>query len=177
MKTKMLLMLMLFVAVLSASADAADVAIVNPGFEDPVLADGARQNDNATGWKEGMYPLFWGDPILWTDYKYSCGHINPDIPYAYNGIAPEGQNVMYSTAYPGYDQGLYQILSDTLQAGMVHRLSAVVGNPIGVNEGTPAPDYRLELVAGGVVVASTNDYEPGQGDPSPDPNTWGRLPA
>jgi hypothetical protein len=42
----------------------------------------------------------------------------------------------------------------------------------GYNGGVPICDYRIELVAGSVVVASTNDNGLGQGDPSPAADAW-----
>jgi len=165
MKTKLLLMLFV-AAVLSASAGANEVAIVNPGFEDPVLEDGdSTLYGETTAWIEGWYELGAADPNEWWGYPWGAGAINPDAGYGYGGIAPEGQNIAFVTPYPGYDQGLSQILSDTLQEGMIYELSALVGNPAVYNGGEPISDYRIELVAGNVVVAMDTG-------PSPAPNAW-----
>jgi hypothetical protein len=168
MKTKLFLMLLL-AGVLSASAGAEEVAIVNPGFEDPVLDDGGWTS-RPTGWEEGWYePDGWPS---WPSYVWGAGATNPDAGYGYDGIAPEGENVAYVTPDLTYDGGLHQILADTLQADMIYELSVLVGNPGGYNGGLPTCDYRIELLAGGVVVATTNDKGLFEGDPSPAPDTW-----
>jgi len=157
MKAKLLLMLLLAV-VLSTSAGAVEITIVNPGFEDPALNDGQRTLFT-TGWQEGWYDLTSSDPNAWGGIPWAGGAINPNAAYGYGGFAPEGENVAFTTSDAGYDDGLRQILQATLQAGMTYELSALVGNPSVYNGGTTA-DYRIELVAGGIVVAMESGPSP-----------------
>jgi hypothetical protein len=54
---------------------------------------------------------------------------------------------------------LSQILSATLQSAITYELSALVGNPSVYNGGVTG-DYRIELVAGGVVIATDSGPSP-----------------
>ena len=148
--------------------------VAHSGFEDPVLADG-DWTYTPTGWLEGWYGLADGYPD-WPAEEWGAGITNPDPSYGYEGIAPEGENVAFVTSDAGYDDGLAQLLPYTLQADSTYELSALVGNPspynFATNGSTATCDYRIELVAGGVVVASTNDKGLGEGDPSPTDDTY-----
>jgi hypothetical protein len=147
---------------LSASAGAAVIPIVNPGFEAPVYADGAYGPTD--GWTLGYYTL--PDTTTWVSGGTDeAGGYNPAADADYGGVAPEGENVVYTSSFAGYDSGLSQILSATLQADTQYDLSALVGNPVLYNGGLTA-DYRIELLAGGVLLASDTG-------PSPvDDQTW-----
>jgi hypothetical protein len=73
---------------------------------------------------------------------------------------------MYATSGAGYDKGMSQILSATLQANTQYDLSALVGNPFLFNGSTTTADYRIELLAGGVVLDSDTGSSPA------DDTTW-----
>jgi hypothetical protein len=153
--------------IVTLTNDLTKLPVINPGFEDPVLEDGFwNPTDERDVWEPGLYTLGAPDPTEWTSYGNIAGYLNPDNYYGYFGIAPGGQNIAYCESYSGYDQGLRQILSVNLEANLTYDLSALVGNPGGT------PEYRIDLAAGGVIVASTNGNGPGQGDPAPDPNSW-----
>ena len=138
--------------------------VTNPGFESPKLNDGGSVATGAVpGWKEGWYNL--SNPDVWVVESYSAGVINPDAAYGYGGAAAEGENVAYAAGYTGYDMGLSQILSVALQADTQYVLSAKVGNPYAYNEGL-TNDYRIELVAGDVVLETDTGPSPnGTTDP------------
>jgi len=141
---------------LSASAGAATIPIVNPGFEAPVYADGAYGPTD--GWTLGYYTL--PDTTTWVSGGTDeAGGFNPAADADYGGVAPEGENVVYTSSFAGYDSGLSQILSATLQANTQYELSALVGNPVIYNEGWTA-DYRIELLAGGVLLGSAGGASP-----------------
>jgi hypothetical protein len=135
------------------------ITIINPGFEEPALADG-DYSYRITEWREGWYNLNAADPTRWTGYSWSAGTYDPNgTDHGYDGVAPEGENVAFVTSEAGYDMGLRQILSATLQPNTQYELSALVGNPVIYNGGTTA-DYRIELVAGDVVIATETGPSP-----------------
>ena len=142
------------------------VTIVNQGFEDPVLADGGCTSTSTPppAWINGYYDV--ADPAVWVAGYSEAGGYNPSAAQGYGGVVPEGENVAYATSYVGYDKGMSQVLSATLQANTQYDLSALVGNPFLFNDSTAAGNYRIELLAGGVVL----DLDTG---PSPaDDTTW-----
>jgi len=111
----------LFAALLccTGAAQAASIAITNPGFEAPVLADG--------NFVWGLYP---GGTVVggWTTaggVGFGAGIINPTAD-AFSGGAPEGANVgfliSYNTAF------LIQTLATTYQEGETYTLTALVGD-------------------------------------------------
>ncbi|MDP6637235.1 MAG: hypothetical protein QGG42_20245, partial [Phycisphaerae bacterium] len=137
-------------------AGAGDLTIINDGFELPVLADG-EWDGAPPGWIDGYYDL--AAPTVWVIGNSDAGVYNPSAAEGFGGLAPEGQNVFYATSYVGYDGGASQILSDTLQADTLYDLNILVGNPLLYNGGLTA-DYRLELVANNVVLASVTGASP-----------------
>ena len=141
--------------VVCPAAWGASVPIVNPSFEDPPYADGAW--GEATGWTDGGYYL--PDTTTWHVEDWGAGAYNPSAADGYGGTAPDGENVAYTTSYAGYEGGLNQVLSATLQANMQYDLSVLVGNPLLYNGG-PTADYRIELLAGGVLLESDTGASP-----------------
>jgi alpha-galactosidase len=139
------------------------VTIVNPGFEDPVLTDGGWEPD-PPAWTDGYYDVT--NPEVWVVGDSGAGVYNPAAGADYGGVAPEGDNVMAAESGAGYDRGMHQVLSATLQANTQYDLSALVGNPFLFNGSTTTADYRIELLAGGVVVASDTGPSPA------DDTTW-----
>jgi hypothetical protein len=137
--------------------------VVNGGFEADVLADGAWDS-TPTAWTDGYYDLT--APTVWVVGSSDSGSFNPSASEGYGGIAPEGENVAYTTSYVGYDDGLSQVLSDTLEADTTYELSVLVGNPSPYNTVDPnnptgvTGDYRIELLAGGVLLASDTGPSP-----------------
>ena len=87
------------------------------------------------------------------------GGITPNAAYGYGGIAAEGNNFGYLSAGPIYNHCLYQELAFSLQSLRTYDLSVKVGNPSPFNKGV-APAYRVELLAGGVVIASKSGTSP-----------------
>ena len=132
------------------------ITITNPGFENPALADGVWQ-DTIPGWAQGKYNVL--APTVWVVGDSGAGVYDVSTAEYAGGAAPEGENMGYATSAAGYDAGINQVLSATLQANAQYVLSVKVGNPFLYNEGLTA-DYRIELAAGGVVVASAAGPSP-----------------
>jgi hypothetical protein len=133
------------------------VAITNPGFETPVLADGA-DTSTPPAWTDGYYNV--AEPGVWVVGDAEAGAYNPVAGADYNGVAPEGENVMYATSGVGFDRGMSQVLSAKLEANTQYILSALVGNPFLFNGSTAAGNYRIELLAGGVLLKSDTGASP-----------------
>jgi hypothetical protein len=96
----------------------------------------------------------------------ASGAYNPTAADGYGGTVAEGDNVMYTTSATDYENGMNQVLSAKLEANTQYNLSVLVGNPFGFNGGTATGDYRIELLAGGVVLASDSGSSPA------DDTTW-----
>jgi len=113
--------------------------IVNPGFEDPVLAEG--------DWT-------WLDVPGWTQVgPESIGVWNPETVY-FPAEAPEGQNVAYIWHDPVPAGGLTQVLAETLAADTTYTLTMQVGNSATYDS---HPGYQVQLLAGGTVLAEDNN--------------------
>jgi len=139
------------------------ITVANAGFEDPVLGNGSW-TETPAAWTEGHYDVT--DPGVWVVGDGAAGAYNPSVTDGFGGLAPEGENVMYITAGVGYDKGMSQVLSAKLEANTQYNLSVLVGNPFLFNGNTATADYRIELVAGGVVLASDTGPSPA------DDTTW-----
>ncbi len=160
-------------AVVACAAPAAmgsvPVTIVNAGFENPVLSVGDWQ-DTIPAWGQGWYDLGAEDPTAWVvvGLNGDAGVYHVSTNEYTSGTAPEGLNMAFADGYAGYDYGINQVLlgrTSALQKDATYVLSAVVGNPYWYNEDVTS-DYRIELLAGGVVLASATG-------PSPvDDTTW-----
>ena len=118
------------------------IAIVNPGFENPVLAD--------DDWDYSMDDQGWG-------YYNNGGSLGPWNPAVanYPGEAPEGLNVGWTE--PGEDAnsnpvpgGFAQVLTAKLTAGTTYVLTVEVGNAIDYDWG----GYAVQLLAGGTPQAT-----------------------
>ncbi len=117
--------------------------IANAGFETPALVDGT-----------------WTTPPDWSYVgggwiqTVNPGDANSNYP-AYGGIAPEGNNVGISGTGGSWG-GLGQVLNETLAADTEYTLTVLVGN-------TPTyawVGYRVELLAGGTVLAEDDTLTP-----------------
>ncbi len=160
----------LLVAWLVPAAQAQPLEIQNPGFEAVELMDDeflAGQLGGAPGWV-GTVNNGWG---AW----------NPHVD-AYPDQAPEGSNIGILYQNPGLGSvEMSQTLSATLQPEATYTLSLFVGNPQAYFselyniffdfEGFPS--YRVELRAGGVVLAADdNTLLPAEGTFEPTSITY-----
>jgi hypothetical protein len=135
---------------LASSVWAGPLTITNPGFEDPVLGDGAASP--AASWTSGYYS---SPATAWSAFAGLGGAINPDAAYGFGGTAFAGDNTAWVKAENLYDQGVSQILGSVLSAGSVYNLSGRVGNPGTKNTSMTTGNYRIELVANNVILASS----------------------
>lgn len=142
-----------------AVADAVLITITNPSFENPVSNPGMFTGSNVSG------------PAGWTVYNAGAtnnlryfGVWNPATTPSYAAGAPEGANVgvvFLENTSNFAEAGLRQTLADTLQLSTQYTLTVEVGN-FGPYAGsgwdfTGFPGYRVELLAGGTVIASDNN--------------------
>jgi len=136
----------------------------NPGFEEPVLADGESTETDIPHWKPGFYEILV-DPLLWIPGGNYGGVWNPDAIGGFSSsAAPEGQNTGWATSGAEIDAGLSQVLIATLEVDTVYTLSVEVGNAFYNGSDFTAP-FRIELLAGGMPLTSI-------GGDSPAADTW-----
>jgi len=128
------------------------IAIDNPGFENPALADGE--------WGWSMDNQGWG-------YFANGGNLGPWNPTTddYPGQAPEGLNVGWTEPGDGVPGGFAQVLTATLTAGMTYTLTVEVGDALTYTGG----GYAVQLLAGGT------PHTPGTGKDYTGPVTGGTL--
>lgn len=162
------LTIMICAAVLPAIGRAAPIAIVNSGFED-------------TSGQTTFNEFTFGTPTGWTQYDPNgiivgagngpdvfLGTLQPNGTDFFNTTAPEGNKVAILFNRDGStgagEYGLTQTLGDTLQANMRYQLSVEVGNIASGNAQNAEffnldgfPGYRIELLAGGVVIGQDNN--------------------
>lgn len=152
----------LLAATLAAHAQV--IPIANSGFEANVVADGTFQVLVPTGWQ--IY-----DPTsIVNQTNNAVGVIRPNVPQNYfPGGAPEGAQAALVFLGGGLNgpAGLQQTLSATLAADTLYTLKVEIGN-IGSDVSLPGsadggglfynlegfPGYRIELLAGGLVIGS-----------------------
>ncbi|MBL9103132.1 MAG: hypothetical protein JNL82_19455 [Myxococcales bacterium] len=144
------------------------VEVENPGFEaDPVAAGSYDDKIVPAGWSE-----YDPDDIVGLDYN-SLGVLNPTGTALYPGGAPEGDNValifLWRDQTSGSPAGYVQTLGAAALADTAYTLRVRVGN-IAAEGGVPYdlsgfPGYRVELLAGGTVVAADDDtLAPAEGE-------------
>lgn len=150
---------------LPTTAAADPVMIVNAGFESPATPpDSFLVGPAPNGWTAyGSVNLV--DRVV--------GVLNPNTTSLYLDPVPEGSNVAvtFLQNYSGNEAGLEQTLAATLQPLTAYTLNVEVGNlatytapPHDPFDFDGFPGYRIELLAGGVVVASDDDtLLPGEG--------------
>jgi hypothetical protein len=181
---------------LASSAAAAPLAITNPGFEDLYLGSNLPPQ-YAGDVPTGSFPT-GPAPAGWTSYYASgatpemfIGVLNPGTtadhapnPPCFPDGAPEGDNVVLLYAdgdAGGGEYGVVQQLSATLQADTAYTLSVDVGDIASCAGLVPPytnffnldgfPGHRVQLLAGGVVVAEHDAaLSLGEGD-------WARVEA
>lgn len=133
---------------LAGAAGATSVSIVNAGFEDPPTA--TYNNGPVTGWT-----IAGSGGGVW--------NINASPLGFWTSVAPEGRQVgwMSPAPSPGSAASFTQALSDVLVGNSLYTLAGSVGHPIGYGS-TPTPDttYKVELLAGANVLASTSGTGP-----------------
>ena len=119
-----------------------DAKTANAGFEAVILAD------------EG-----WGDAPGWNSVgKTNSGSWNP--PATAYATIPEGENIAWVGFNTDMDPngvggGLAQILTETLTADSAYELTVQVGkSPVA---GYAWPGYKIQLLAGGTVIAEDNN--------------------
>ena len=167
---------------------AAPVTIVNPGFEDLYFGGNLPAHYNGdvppTAFPVGNAPNGW-DPYGAVGNGASIGVLNPGVmsedPLAtnYPEGAPEGDNVaiaFFNHYQGGAEFGIQQTLADALQPNTRYTLSLEVGNIASGQSSEPFynnfgyfdirgfPGYRVELLAGGQVIAMDDDaLDPAEG--------------
>jgi hypothetical protein len=150
-------------ALLMGSAHAALLEVTNPSFELPATpADSFITGAPPTGWANyGFIETFAGRDV---------GVLNPAGTLLYPNPVPDGSNVAVVFLLTGgpTESGIQQTLTDTLQAGLRYTLEVSVGNiaPVaGPWNFAGFPGYRVDLLAGGQVVATDNNtLLPGEGE-------------
>jgi hypothetical protein len=177
-----------FVLLVARVAIAAPVAIVNAGFEAPYFGGNLPPqyagDVPATAFPVGAAPAGW-QPYGAVGAPAYIGVLNPGVmaveplATAFPAGAPEGDNVVL-TFHDGHaggaEFGVQQTLAATLSANTVYTLTVEIGN---IASGSSAvqpyasagffdlrgfPGYRIELLAGGVAIATDNDsLNPGEG--------------
>lgn len=169
MKTRRLHFILLCgLATTLPSARAVLLTIQNAGFESPYISNNTF-NVNAPG------PLGWSAYGSINHNNRSIGVVNPTGSTLYPGGAPEGRNVGVvflldnannQAQFAGIESGLVQTLSVTLQTNTRYTLTLEIGNMANAvpNPQPPTevtftgfPGYRVDLLAGGQVIASDNN--------------------
>ena len=158
--------LYLLPALVVLSAPAAPVAISNHSFEAQMLApDTFNTAAPPPGWSSfGSLNFGWR----------AIGAVNPNTTLLYFDAVPAGSNlgvVFLGPTFSNIPSGLHQTLSTTLQGRTVYTLSVAVGNmayvatpPHNAYNFNGFPGYRIELLAGGhVVAADHNTLLPAEG--------------
>jgi len=126
-------------------AQAELLVLVNPGFEDPVLAEDDYTWGDVPGWT-----LVGGEA---TDIE-GTGVWNVTLADFDPVIAPEGENVLFTEYVPeGIAKGVAQVLTETFAADTDYTLTAEVGNSYYYY----FAGYSVQLLAGGTVIAEDND--------------------
>ena len=132
------------------------ITINNPGFENPVLGAG-NYTETIPGWSQGRY--YVANPGVWIPGPSGAGVYNVSTNEYTSGQAAEGENMGYATTQAGSETGINQVLTATLQADATYVLKVMIGNPALYNEGKTA-DFRVELLAGGVLLNSATGPSP-----------------
>ena len=132
------------------------ISLTNFGFENPVLAEGVYPT-TIPNWNQGKYDV--SAPAVWIVGASGAGNYNLSTSEYTTPSAPEGDNMAYTTTTVGFDAGISQVLTTTLQAEVQYDLNVKVGNPFVTNGGATA-DYRIELLAGGVLLQSATGTSP-----------------
>ncbi len=132
------------------------VSVNNPSFETDLLCDGCNAS-SITDWDTSAGG---GDGIL-----------NPSAAQYPGGTAPDGENVAYVNLT---GNSVSQVLSAVLEEGRCYTLEVEVGNRLDES----FAGYRIQLRAGGVVLAEDNSSQaPAPGEFVTASVTYNSLPA
>lgn len=144
-------------------AEAVPIAVVNGGFED---TSGQSEFNEFTFGTPAGWDLHDPENII-SDPDVFVGTLRPNGTDFFNDVAPEGDRVALLFNRGQRDQGEYgyfQTLGDTLQANTRYTLRVAVGNiASGTAESNEVfdlngfPGYRIDLLAGGLAIASDLD--------------------
>jgi hypothetical protein len=147
-----------------ALAAAAPVTVSNPSFEQPVTP--------ADSFIVGaVAPPGWTSFGNLNDDTRVVGVVNPNDTILYVEEVPDGNNigVTFFQDFSGDEAGMQQTLAATLQLATEYTLTVEIGNmasapPPNDFDFDGFPGYRVELLAGGVVIASDENTQlPGEG--------------
>lgn len=164
----------------TSASHAAPLAIANAGFEEDTMPDLSPIPDNTFRVDPGT-PSGWDhyDPnFILNGGSRSIGLINPTGSTFFPGSAPEGSLaalIYLQGVYGAGEVGIQQTLAETLQLKTRYTLQVDVGN-IASGTGSAAssdgganfynlngfPGYRIDLLAGDVVIASDTGAEIGE---------------
>ncbi|MCF7954532.1 MAG: hypothetical protein K9M75_01905 [Phycisphaerae bacterium] len=140
-----------------------NISVPNASFETLAL--------NHKEWGRTKNVTLWSTPPWTTQYKKvgtnnwtldqspNGGAVTPNAAYGYGGIAPKGKSLGYVSTDPKSDHCLYQQIAFPLQSLRTYELSVKVGSPSTYNNAASVA-YRVELLAGGVVIASDSGVSP-----------------
>jgi hypothetical protein len=151
-------------ALAPALTAAAPVTISNPSFEQPATPP----DSFIVG---SVAPAGWTSFGNLNDDTRVVGVVNPNDTVLYVEEVPDGSNVgvTFFQDFSGDEAGMQQTLAATLQLATEYTLSVEIGNmasapPPNDFDFDGFPGYRVELLAGGVVIASDeNSLLPGEG--------------
>ncbi len=154
----------LLLALTPALAAAAPVTILNPSFEQPVTPP----DSFIVG---AVAPTGWTSFGTLNMNTRVVGVVNPNSTILYVEPVPDGDNVgvTFFQNFSGDEAGMQQTLAATLQLSTEYTLTVEIGNmasapPPNDFDFDGFPGYRVELLAGGVVIASDeNTLLPGEG--------------
>ncbi len=147
------------------AAGAISIPIKNAGFEEAALeVEGDFTIDTPPGWTtynpDGLIPA---KRTKWTSNN-GVGHVGQNEGQLfYNQKPPEGENIafVYLAQKPGSGiAGLEQTLDAVLEPNTNYTLIVDIGNFGGVFKGgsfAGFPGYRVELLAGGTVLAADDN--------------------
>jgi hypothetical protein len=132
--------------------------IVNHGFESGLM-DEENYIGTTSDWQTGRYDV--NNAGVWIEDNQDADIYRPTTgEFTDPGVVPEGEKVAYVPGIAGFDNGIRQILTSNLAPNLVYKLDVAIGNPALYNVPPPAPDYRIELLAGGVLLASVTGSPP-----------------
>lgn len=150
---------LLVLSIASFSTQAVLLNVINPSFEDDPNTNNEFFFGNPNGW-DLIDP---GGVVGGLDLQ---GTLTATGSSFFNAGAPDGDNVallFIGNSQGSTEFGLAQVLADTLAADTRYQLSVEVGN---IQSGTAQsgtffdlsgfPGYRIDLLAGGVVLATTS---------------------
>ena len=153
----------------ASSSQAQAISIINPSFEANPVPGGEFHVFDSPGWSR------YDPGNIVNQNGNAVGALNPAGTSFFVDPVPHGNNValiyleqVAGTTNPGSMVGLSQTLAATLQVNTRYTLTAAVGNiASGTGLGASAgfgfadlsgfPGYRVELLAGGQVVAADNN--------------------